>query len=238
MPRSPNTWKDQLEAFTLVFGVVAALVAGGWALFRYFEDEGKARLHFSSAQYQTYVSEFGGLSDQLPRLFDSQLILARVLPVQCAFLVAEALIPTPSAGCERMTTAELGQMAEVTKTLTDAQEASLRDRLEAEQAAYSWTPEEEGAMEKLLRFYRVVTDCVEMETCDPRWTFSNFEREIVPFLNATCGKLAKSAIAKADAIAIAEAIRRLYGAAPPYWSTDKGRSQQFMCNWLRVPEPT
>jgi hypothetical protein len=106
--------------------------------------------------------------------------------------------------------------------------------VEADQAVFLWTPAERLGIEALLGYFVTVATCIDQRSCDPDVTLALFRREMVPFLNGTCGLLALNPVSRFDAKTIARVIREVDGAAAPGWSIDERRSQQFLCNWLRV----
>lgn len=215
---------------------LVALLAGFWTVFQYSDQLAIERVKTGFEMHSQYREVFGprGAAAVLPRHLDKERMIRLTSEARCQLLVDEGLLAMPSAGCKDLDRAEFARLMEGLPELSERQRAALRDWNEALQAAAVWEPDEVQQLEALLAFYQAVAVCIDQNACDPQTTLALFRREIVPFLNAVCGKLQENSVAMSDARRIAQMIREVDGAAPPEWTTDKRRTQQFLCNWLTV----
>lgn len=215
-----------------------ALAAGFWTLFQYSDQLAINRVKTGFEMHRLYLEAFpGGAAERLPGMYDRESLLRRIEIATCAELVAQGLVPRPSGGCAKAGAEDQERFSAALGALTAPQRKRMRDALEAAQAQEDTSAEEDRGRSSLLGFYRAVSICIDGGACDPSTTLGLFRAEIIPFLNATCGKLALDSIETADALAIAATIHRVDGIAAPYWSDKSQRSQQFLCNWLRALDP-
>jgi hypothetical protein len=228
--------KDVTERLAPFATLSVALVAGFWAFFQYSQQLAIDSVKTSFDMNRQYIATFGpeGVLGRLPLLADQDALEARMVLVQCSFLVGAKLFEPPQNGCAALGEDQKAAMATVTSAMDETHRSALRDAIAAEQATFPWTQEDAMDIDALLGFFTAVAVCIDQRTCDPDVTLALFQREIIPFLNATCGLLARDAVQRFNAEGIARVIRDVQGAAAPQWSQDKKRSQQFMCNWLRV----
>lgn len=217
------------------FTLAIALIAGFWTLFQYSNQLAIERTRTAFDLHKQYQATFGvnGAYGRLPAHLDDKAYNTLATPARCRFLVSQGKMPVPAKGCAAPNSAVLAQMGVVTKGLTRQQRVALRDVLEAVQAAVPWTQDDLHSLDALLVFLHSVMVCVDQRACDEKTTLSLFKREIIPLLNATCGRIALNQIQKADAVEVARVVHDIDGTNPPPWSSDKGQTDQFLCNWLR-----
>ncbi len=216
---------------------MAALVTAGWAVFTYVQHLRIDRVRAGLELQRQYRDIFGpaGAAGHLPALFAPEAMQRQVGRVMCSFLVGTARMEPPPGGCDQPTPELLARMQAITLEMPDSARADLRLALQRDQSAQNWPAEWHQKFAALLSFYQAMGICIAQNTCDAEVTLSLFQREVVPFLNATCAALDWDQVALADARALAQLIRE---SAPQgvYWDRDARRDDPFLCPLLRADQ--
>ena len=76
--------------------------------------------------------------------------------------------------------------------------------------------------------------CVDQNTCDTGTALALFEYDVVSFLNVSCAHLENDPTRKAEAILLADFVRKLGTPAQPYWANDPNQTDPFSCDYLRM----
>lgn len=217
---------------------IAALITAGWAVFTYAQHLHVDRVRAGLELQRQYREIFGpdGAAGQLPDLFNPTDMETRVSRVMCDFLVTAQQMAPPPGGCERSSPDLLVAMQTRIEALPDTARADLRRALQADQSARKWPSQWHSRFEALLSFYHGMGVCIAQDTCDAQVTMAVFQREVVPFLNATCAAFEQDAVALADAQALARLIRQINGAQGVYWDNEGRRDDPFLCPVLRADQ--
>ncbi|WP_370230694.1 hypothetical protein [Cognatishimia sp.] len=226
------------ERLTPWFTIVAAVIAASWALVQYSNDLDIRRVSATLELHRQYrVDHASDLYDLIGGEKGEDQKIAIIREARCRYykeLIANGGLNAAGLtlpDCSRVTAADIPVLDRLGLTLDECQRSEFRAILN--QKLNASTKISRLKFGQIVGFFRSVRLCVDQSTCDAGTTLSLFEYDVVSFLNASCAHLEHDPTRKAEAILLADFVRKLGTPAQPYWSNDPNQTDPFVCDYLR-----